>query len=132
MPMYGRRIVSADGKAIGIACSRYRSRTCTHCNLREAGLECDGCDKPICAQCAVPPRQGLDFCPSCTRPLFEEWCDTPEGKELSAGVSQSINHADPGRARTLRRMAFRAWAKKNATRFDALRTRASKRAVPSP
>lgn len=132
MPMYGHNIIGGDGKVIGIACSRHRTRACTNCNIREGGLECDGCDKPLCAQCSVPPRKGLDFCPTCAKPIFEEWCDSPEGKALAVGVSHDVNHGSPGQARTLRRMAFRAWAKKNPTRFDALRTRASKRAVPPP
>lgn len=112
-----------DGKFFGIACSR-GPRTypkCPHCG-GSAKLLCDGCDKPLCAQCSVAPTSKLDFCPSCTKPAFDWWKANAGGAAVYAGLGRNVG-----------RMEFRGWAKKNAAQFSELvapRTAASKEDVP--
>lgn len=110
MPCIPFSHVAPDGSVVtGIACTRGARRSkCATCK-QAAGLECDGCDRPLCAPCAVSHRTGVDFCPTCCRALFVEWCASAEGQRFTGG------HRD------LRRNAFRAWAKATQDRFDRLK-----------
>lgn len=99
-----------------IAGTRERQRRCYTCNAPNASLSCDGCDHVLCTACAVSPRAGLDWCPSCFAPAFEHW------KALGP-FPQS---------RPERRQAFRVWARQEAATFMGLvkaRTKASMREV---
>lgn len=102
------------GSTTIIACARNApAKRCSACG-KLGQLACDGCDLPLCAACSVSPRDGLDFCPSCCRPYFKEWCGTEEGRRYANG------HRD------VRRNAFRAWARNFATlRLQTLRSKAS-------
>lgn len=95
-------------------CDRGRKpkrKRCASCN-QLGDLECDGCDKPLCRDCAVSPKKNVDFCPTCARPVFEEWIalKIPFGKP-------GVDHAT---WRAYRRAAFRKWALENPERFDRL------------
>lgn len=117
------RIRMPDGST-GIVCQRRPPRKrCASCH-QLAGLECDGCDKPLCAPCSVSPgpqvlpdsTTSLDFCPTCCRPVFVEWCAGPGAayKVPKPGIT-------PDTHRMLRRAAFRKWATEHPEKFDALR-----------
>lgn len=103
------------GGATVIGCGRNaRALRCATCN-KLGQLCCDGCDAPLCAACSVSPRTGLDFCPTCCKPYFKEWCATEEGQRYATGH------------RELRRGAFRAWAKNFAClRLESIRSPASR------
>ncbi len=71
-------IRSADGRVIGIACTRMRpkSKPCSVCKSTPGPLLCDGkatngasrtCDAPLCAGCArnSDRTKDKDFCPKC-------------------------------------------------------------------
>lgn len=106
----------------GVVCVRgQRRKRCANCN-NLGSLECDGCDKPLCAECSVSPgkhpRAGLgdlDYCPACCRGIFKEWC---------AGEGASYRVPKPGITelthKMLRRAAFRKWAKANPEKFQPL------------
>lgn len=111
-----------------IACARERDRTplpCCACPVKLATLVCDGCDKGLCARCATSPREGVDFCPGCARPLFVAWCTSPEGKRWASGAAAL--HLTPDALRDLRRNAFRKWSAEHAEKFEQLRTTQSKK-----
>lgn len=94
-----------------------KRKRCLACSGEQlADLECDGCDAPLCRSCAVTPRKDVDFCPSCTRPLFKEWCATEQGR----GYKVARPGIDGRTHRHLRRAAFRRWAVENVARFDPL------------
>jgi hypothetical protein len=90
-----------------IACGRRRKVKCATCKQTDAGLECDGCDKPLCAGCAVSPQKGLDFCPKCFEPAWRAWLSK------DAAVKRSLTQAE-------RRAAFREWARTNPYAFIAV------------
>lgn len=106
---------SADGQFSGIVCTRGRRgkrRPCATCKA-PADLECDGagCDKPLCHACAVSPRNGLDFCPSCCREVFVQWLNHEDGKAAYlVGPTEAARKSNG-------RNAFRAWAKARAEKF---------------
>ncbi len=112
-----------NGANVIVCTGRARPQRCAACS-KLGQLFCDGCDKPLCATCAVAPTLKLDFCPTCCRALFVEWCSTPAGRALALPV-------DPkARDRLVRRLGFREWAKKNPHRFEPIRTRQSVRVHP--
>lgn len=91
------------GGGFFIACGRKPPRRrCATCGVLGAGLECDGCDKPLCASCSVSPKEGLDFCPACARPAWVHWWKT---SPVVAGHREQ------------RRSEFRSWARLNADTF---------------
>ena len=123
MPMKGTPVVDpATGRVIGIACSRGgRYAQCSACGSSQAKLACDGCDKPLCAQCSVAPTSKLDFCPDCTKPAFDWWKENAGGASVYAGLGRNVG-----------RMQFRAWVSANKKQFFELakpRTEASKAEV---
>lgn len=70
------KIVSADGKTVGFACTRgTRSKTrCLYCGRTGATLLCDHevspgktCDRNLCASCAVHVGPNRDMCPDHAR-----------------------------------------------------------------
>lgn len=92
---------------------RAKSQLCATC-AKLGQLLCDGCDAPLCAPCSVSHRPDLDFCPTCCRDIFRQWCATEEAKRYATG------HRD------LRRNAFRAWVKNFAVlRLESMRSKAS-------
>ncbi len=97
-----------------IACGpRAKPKACATCG-KLGQLLCDGCDAPLCAPCSVSHRPDLDFCPSCCREIFVQWCGEEEGQRYRAG------HRD------IRRNAFRAWVKNFAViRLESMRSKAS-------
>lgn len=106
---------SADGKFSGIVCTRGRRgkrQLCATCKA-PCDLLCDGlkCDQPLCLGCAVSPRSGLDFCPSCCRQAFVWWLRNEGGK-----AAYQLGPTEPAR-KSNGRNAFRAWAKANADKF---------------
>lgn len=123
MPMHGHPIVDAEGKVIGIACSRGpRYQKCSACGSSNAKLACDACDKPLCAACSVSPTGKLDFCPACTKPAFEWWKANAGGAEVYAKEGRPVG-----------RIKFRAWVKANKAKFMELvgpRSEASLAEVP--
>lgn len=109
---------SADGKVTGFVCTRGRGSKKRCCTCQKAGalLLCDGCDRPLCGECAVSPKKDVDFCPKCFQPTWVVWLRACELGHLPAA---------PGE-RLARRMAFRQWARANPAFFDCIkRTRAS-------
>lgn len=111
-----------DGRVAGVVCSRApRRKRCSACgNLGK--LECDGCDKPLCAECSVSLGKhpdaslgSLDYCPACCRPIFKEWCAGPGAvyRVPKPGVTELTN-------KMLRRAAFRRWATANPEKFKPL------------
>lgn len=95
---------SPDGRGYVIACGRRRRVKCATCKLADAGLECDGCDRPLCASCSVSPRKELDYCPRCFEPAWKHWLRL---FPTSASVY----------TREERRAAFRQWARHEADTF---------------
>ena len=93
-------------------------RACASCS-KLGQLLCDGCDLPLCARCSVSPREGVDFCPRCTHPLFSTWVKSPEGLRWESGASAL--KLNPEALRDLRRNVFRKWAR-GATWFESRRT----------
>lgn len=105
------------GQPIGVYCTRERKRRCYSCSAPNASLSCDGCDHVLCTNCAVSPQQGLDFCPSCSKPAWLHFWQS----------------ARPAGDRADRRQAFRVWAREQPAVFLSLskaRTKASLREVP--
>ena len=95
------------GGGFFIACGRRPPRKkCATCQKQLAGLECDGCDKPLCAGCAVSPKKGIDFDPACFKPAWEWWIGQHAARRY---LSQ-----------TQRRREFREWARENADDFLGL------------
>ena len=123
MPMHGTPILDADGKVIGIACSRgSRFPKCCFCKGDNAKLACDGCDRALCPACAVGPTSKLDFCPKCALPAFDWWKANAGGGEIYEKQGRPAG-----------RVAFRAWVKANAEKFNELvgpRSEASKAEEP--
>lgn len=101
------------GGATVIACTRERVRKCFTCSAPNASLSCDGCDHVLCTACAVSPREGLDWCPTCFKPAFEYW------KGL---VVIPLDRAE-------RRQAFRLWARANPFVFLVHAKERSKRSL---
>lgn len=119
-----------DGVTL-IGCSRNRPRKpipCASCSVKLGNLLCDGCDKGLCPHCSTAPTDKLDFCPTCARGLFVEWCGSPEGKRWASGATAL--KLEPQAHRDLRRNAFRKWAKENAARFEQLRSGQSVKVHP--
>lgn len=118
----GCKPVKVDGVTV-IACSRGGERApipCSNCPVQLAQEICDGCDKGLCARCAVSPRPGVDFCPMCFRPLFVAWCSSPEGKRWESGAAAL--KLNPEALRDLRRNVFRKWSTHNAAAFEQIRS----------
>lgn len=108
MPRFSTTIYDASGRPIGIACGSRRQPKCSHCNAQlGTGLECDGCDKPLCHACAVSPKKGVDLCPRCFEPAWKHWL---KHYDLTCGRADLAS-------RTERRAAFRAWARAEADAF---------------
>lgn len=94
----------------GVICSRASKRaTCATCG-QVADLLCDGCDKPLCRDCAVSPRDNEDLCPKCFNAPFQAW--------LRAGALG--HHVIPGH-REQRRDAFRAFVREHPSFLDCVR-----------
>jgi hypothetical protein len=100
MPRFSTTIYDDKGRAVGIACGHRRRKKCATCGS-EAGLECDGCDKPLCKSCAVSPKAGVDICPKCFDPAWRRWLweqrDSPYKPSLMTQKE--------------RRLLFRGWAR---------------------
>lgn len=73
--MIGTPIYDADGKVIGIACSRGpKKQDCSVCTQRAGSILCDGpapagerrktCDAPLCRDCAHRVGPNRDLCPT--------------------------------------------------------------------
>lgn len=99
---------SEDGKVTGFVCTRGRGpsrKKCATCGAF-CGLLCDGCDRPICAECAVGPVSSQDFCPACFAPAWKVWLRLPD--------------LEVPRERRHRRIAFRAWVRAHPNIFAEL------------
>jgi hypothetical protein len=95
-----------------IACGRGprpRLPACASCDAAQARLLCDGCDGPLCAACAVAPREDEDFCPACARCVFRLWL-ARGGSAIYLAEGQAAGRA-----------AFRVWAREHPTAFALLR-----------
>jgi len=82
---------------------------CATCG-KGAELLCDGCDKPLCRDCAVTTRDNEDFCPRCFDAPFQAWL---RDGELG-------RHVIPGHLGQ-RRDAFRAFVIEHPTFLDCVR-----------
>jgi len=109
MPMFGTTLYDETGRPMGIACHRGRRSAgrCSVCAVPRSELECDGCDKALCKTCAVSPRAGLDFCPTCFDPAWKRWL----GMQPSSAAAMT---------RERRRAEFRAWARAACNAFLSL------------
>jgi hypothetical protein len=112
--MHGTPILDAEGRVIGIACSRTkgpRSAPCSACGKPGKQL-CDGkgCDKPLCASCSVSPTPAAtDYCPACFAPAWAHW-------KVRCGGAEVYRR----QGRPAARIHFRGWVKKNPLEFLSL------------
>lgn len=107
------RTFQLPGGGLVIACGRDKPRRCYTCGANRASLSCDGCDHVLCTGCAVSPRTGLDWCPSCFAPAYAHW--------------KALGPFPQGRPE--RRQAFRLWARENATLFVELSKARTKKSI---
>lgn len=103
--------VKVDGleRPVHVRLCRQRRKRCRTCKMQGptgAPLECDGCDKPLCHDCAVSPREGVDFCPACFAGAWKLWLQHPEVAPLL-----------PEMTKAMRRAAFRRWAREQPDLF---------------
>jgi hypothetical protein len=81
-------------------------KVCSSCAAFPAPVDCDGCDRPTCEDCTVSPRDELDFCPSCARPVFLHYLNSHGGRAVYEGGGKQAG-----------RGSFREWARANVAEF---------------
>lgn len=101
------------GGGVAIVCTKGRKPKCVTCG-GAAELECDGCDKPICAQHSLSPSRNLDYCHDCTTPLKRWWLEH-DGRDVANQPKSALL------------MHFIVWARSHVDRFP--RSMASRRSA---
>jgi hypothetical protein len=103
--------IKMPGGGVAIVCTRGRRvRKCSSCSS-SAGLECDGCDKPICAAHSFTAWKNVDYCPGCSTPVKLWWLEHEGAAHTGEPRPQLLAH-------------FTAWARAHPDRFP--RSKASK------
>lgn len=108
----------ADGTVAHVRMCRARVPKCACCGMKGGSLDCDGCDRHVCPACCVSPREGLDFCPSCSHPAFNTYMNAHGGRAVYEL-----------KGRPAGRMSFREWVRANADTFLKLAAQRTKKSL---